>query len=295
MDSIGKYADGEMVRLASLGNGHAKTTFLRREYELERQLVDVGTWIEHMRDYWHYSIYASVIYVVVIFTIQRYMRDRPKFHLRRPLVAWNLALAIFSIIGAVRSTTMLYLIVKEDGLYRSVCDHTYYLPGVVSAFKFWGVVFVHSKYFELIDTLFVVLRKQKLIFLHWYHHATVLIYCCLCHCELASSAYWFLTMNFIVHAFMYLYYAIRSTGYRLPVNIQISITIMQISQMIFGCGVLIYACVMKMAGIRCDVSNLNLTCGGIMYLSYFMLFAHFFYKTYFGKVSHSLAKSYKTE
>jgi elongation of very long chain fatty acids protein 6 len=34
-----------------------------------------------------------------------------------------------------------------------------------------------SKVPETIDTLFIVLRRQKLIFLHWYHHATVLVYC----------------------------------------------------------------------------------------------------------------------
>jgi hypothetical protein len=37
-------------------------------------------------------------------------------------------------------------------------------------------IFCISKVPELIDTLFIVLRKQKLIFLHWFHHATVLIY-----------------------------------------------------------------------------------------------------------------------
>ena len=34
-----------------------------------------------------------------------------------------------------------------------------------------------SKVPETIDTLFIVLRRQPLIFLHWYHHASVLVYC----------------------------------------------------------------------------------------------------------------------
>ena len=41
---------------------------------------------------------------------------------------------------------------------------------------FWATMFVLSKVPELGDTIFIVLRKQPLIFLHWYHHATVLVY-----------------------------------------------------------------------------------------------------------------------
>lgn len=41
---------------------------------------------------------------------------------------------------------------------------------------FWTTMFVLSKVPELGDTIFIVLRKQPLIFLHWYHHATVLVY-----------------------------------------------------------------------------------------------------------------------
>jgi hypothetical protein len=38
-------------------------------------------------------------------------------------------------------------------------------------------LFIISKVPETIDTLFIVLRRQQLIFLHWYHHASVLVYC----------------------------------------------------------------------------------------------------------------------
>uniref|UniRef100_A0A670ITT2 Elongation of very long chain fatty acids protein n=1 Tax=Podarcis muralis TaxID=64176 RepID=A0A670ITT2_PODMU len=69
---------------------------------------------------------------------------------------------------------MVYILMTK-GLKQSVCDQSFY-NGPVS--KFWAYAFVLSKAPELGDTIFIVLRKQKLIFLHWYHHITVLLYSC---------------------------------------------------------------------------------------------------------------------
>ena len=41
----------------------------------------------------------------------------------------------------------------------------------------WVLLFALSKVAELGDTIFIVLRKQNLIFLHWYHHILTLIHC----------------------------------------------------------------------------------------------------------------------
>lgn len=47
--------------------------------------------------------------------------------------------------------------------------------------------FCFSKLPELVDTVFIVLRKQPLIFLHWYHHASVLIYCWFSYQDYSST------------------------------------------------------------------------------------------------------------
>ena len=52
-----------------------------------------------MAGHWQYSIYISIIYVILVFSGKRLMRDRTAFDLRKPLVLWNIGLAAFSIFG----------------------------------------------------------------------------------------------------------------------------------------------------------------------------------------------------
>ena len=65
------------------------------------------------------------------------------------------------------------------------------------------------------DTLFIILRKQQLIFLHWYHHITVLIYVWYSYMDHTAPGQWFLVMNYTVHALMYTYYAFRSMKFKI--------------------------------------------------------------------------------
>ena len=51
------------------------------------------------RKYWVISVYASIIYVITIFAIQRWMRDRKPYDLRRWLFSWSLMLSLFSMLG----------------------------------------------------------------------------------------------------------------------------------------------------------------------------------------------------
>ena len=56
---------------------------------------------------------------------------------------------------------------------------------------------------ELLDTLFLLLRKSPVILLHWYHHATVLLYCWHAYSVRIGTGLWFAAMNYSVHALMY--------------------------------------------------------------------------------------------
>jgi hypothetical protein len=48
-------------------------------------------------------------------------------------------------------------------------------------------------------------------------------------------------MNFTVHAFMYSYYALKAMNYRVPRFVSMAITVAQLSQMVGGCAVNLWA------------------------------------------------------
>uniref|UniRef100_A0A4W6CC62 Elongation of very long chain fatty acids protein n=2 Tax=Lates calcarifer TaxID=8187 RepID=A0A4W6CC62_LATCA len=263
--------------------------------ECETRNFTVPDSIEKNRDLtrscWNTTSFVfSALYAALVFGGQHYMKPRPKMNLRRPLVLWSLSLALFSIIGAVRTGSYMLHILSSSGFRRSICDQSFY-SGPVS--KFWAYAFVLSKAPELGDTAFIVLRKQKLLFLHWYHHITVLLYSWYSYKDMVAGGGWFMTMNYAVHALMYSYYAARAGGVRVPRPFAVLITSAQIAQMAMGLTVsgLVYG---WMQQGDCPSRLDNITWAALMYLSYLLLFSNFFYQTYLRRHAAD-AKAHKTE
>ncbi|XP_041707778.1 elongation of very long chain fatty acids protein 6-like [Coregonus clupeaformis] len=260
------------------------------EYDFERKFDEKGA-LEWMQENWSKSFMFCGLYAAIIFGGQHFMRERPKLNLRRPLVLWSLSLAIFSIIGAVRTGWYMFHVLNKSGFKQSVCDTSFYSAPVS---KFWAYAFVLSKAPELGDTVFIVLRKQRLIFLHWYHHITVLVYSWYSYKDQVAGGGWFMTMNYLVHSFMYTYYAARAAGYRVPRPCAMVITATQIMQMMMGLAVLglVYH---WMHEVRCPSYMPNIAWGSLMYLSYLVLFASFFYKSYLRGAADKVGKESKAE
>ncbi|KAJ7536926.1 hypothetical protein O6H91_12G089100 [Diphasiastrum complanatum] len=78
---------------------------------------------------------------------------------------------------------------------------------------FWSYVYYLSKFYELFDTVILVLRKKKLTFLHLFHHAALIIMC-FCWLQFTQSLQ-VLTIitNAGVNAIKYLYLLFHSLGY----------------------------------------------------------------------------------
>jgi len=145
---------------------------------------------------------------------------------------------------------------------------------------FWAFVFVLSKVLELGDTVFIVLRKTPLIFLHWYHHIATLLYSWYSYKEYIAPARWYITLNFLIHSCMYTYYGLKALRYRIPKSVSVLITSLQLIQMVIGVAVNVHAYQSLQNGVACDVNERNVILSLMMYASYFILFARFFYKSY---------------
>ena len=128
--------------------------------------------------------------------------------------------------------------------------------------------------------MFIVLRKQNLLFLHWYHHITVLLFTWYSYGEHISTGRWYINMNYLVHSLMYSYYAGRALGVKIPKPIAMVITGSQLIQMMVGAYVTYYAFERKLNNEYCNISYGTAKLALIMYGSYFALFAQFFFNSY---------------
>ena len=226
---------------------------------------------------WTMSFVFAAVYVVVIFGIRHFMKRKERFELRTPLVLWSGSLALFSIAGAVRTLPHLITVIQEESVYQLVCVTSAYEK---KATVFWGFAFIVSKVYELGDTIFIVLRKQPLIFLHWYHHVSVMLYVWYSFPYRPANHVWYFIMNYIVHAFMYTHYTMKALRVQVPRWISMFITVMQIVQMVIGIFVTLASWRMMSLGLYCQQSYDILFYGLIMYASYFSLFVYYFYSAY---------------
>ncbi|KAK0393120.1 hypothetical protein QR680_000064 [Steinernema hermaphroditum] len=225
---------------------------------IEQKLWDPVLVHSLFNTYWFWSVYLAIGYVVAVFTLDRWMQSR------KPIVAtWRFGEEFIHV-------------VLNRPFRHSVC----YSVDPTGPAAFWACCFALSKVAELGDTVFLVLRKRPLIFLHWYHHAVVLVYSWNSACELTAAGRWFIFMNYFVHSIMYSYYAITSLGYRFPKAASASVTTLQLTQMIVGVGISVFVLREKLVNAACQQSMDNLfLCFGI-YASFALLFLKFFLDAY---------------
>jgi len=221
-------------------------------------------------------VLAVIIYGVTLRAIQIFMKDRPPFVLKWPLLIHNVILCIMSILlfgGIVYEALMTFIYFGPLDLYCGTGSDEWDLRLLK-----WGIWFYLSKFYELFDTVFLALRKKELSLLHLFHHILVVTACWI---QVNSEMYFgWITgiLNAGIHIFMYYYFAMQCLGF--SIWWKRYLTSAQIIQFYVDCFTSVPFAFFWAYGYRCrgDIRAWILAnIGGVLLI---LLFMNFYRQTY---------------
>ena len=235
----------------------------------------------------HPLLPAAVVaaYLLMVWQGPKQMEKRQPFELRTVSRFWNIGVAVFSICGACVCVPHLSMQLMRHGLWYTVCADVYELAGFGPP-AVWAALFTWSKLFELFDTALLILKKRKVITLHWFHHASVIGFAWAASIYETPAALWYGAMNYSVHALMYTYFALTATSRYRSAALRAApcITTLQISQFAWGTVINIFAAVAYAnPAIGCAIQPAILYLAAGLYLAYGALFVHLFVQRYLRK------------
>lgn len=241
------------------------------------------------------AISVIAVYYVIIFgypLLAKSFNIRP-FSLSIPFQIHNFILSSGSLVLFLLIVEQILPVVVRHGFYYGVCSPKAYTNQLVVLYYINYLI----KYFELIDTFFLVLKRKKLLFLHTYHHGATAL---LCYSQLRgyTTVEWVpIVLNLAVHVIMYFYYFLSARGIR--VWWKKYITLFQITQFVLDLFVVYYALYQFYADTYwnwlphsggCHGTHEAGLYGAGILASYLVLFISFYFKSY----SKPVAKKEKT-
>lgn len=158
---------------------------------------------------WPVLIGAHVGYLLVVFALRAFMANKKTaYSLKGPMMLYNLVQVGMSVSMAV-------------GLAPFLQNNFFNIDGkYCKRIEFWVTVHYVTKFLDMFDSYFMVLRKKsdQLSFLHVYHHMTIgLIWGLLLHFGIGNgTAFFGAWINSVVHGLMYFHYFWTSLGFANP-------------------------------------------------------------------------------
>ncbi|PRP85601.1 fatty acid elongase [Planoprotostelium fungivorum] len=227
-------------------------------------------------------ISGVILYLVAVHGGAYLMRDRKPFKLNGLFRIHNLLLTIIS--GALLLVFIPEIIpLLANGPHYALCS----AKAWNSRLEFLYYINYLIKWYELLDTAFLVLKKKNLEFLHYFHHSMTMA---LCFSQLhgRTTVSWVpITLNLGVHVAMYYYYYRAAGGHQMWWKKYL--TTLQITQFIIDLAC-VYYCVAKRITFHYLPHLSTGDCegggwfagyfGAAILTSYLLLFIHFYFKTY---------------
>jgi hypothetical protein len=226
---------------------------------------------------------AILTYLVVIFGGRELMRNREPFKLTFLFRLHNIILSVGSLVLLLLMLEEIVPLYWRHGFFWAICNTKAFTSRMVSYY----MINYYIKYVELVDTVFLVLKKKKLAFLHVFHHAATAVLC-FNQLEGQTSVQWVvITLNLFVHVIMYYYYYATAGGAKIWWKRYL--TTLQITQFIIDLFVTYFATYTHFAMSRfrslpnmgdCAGSESAAIFGVSLLTSYLLLFIAFYRATY---------------
>lgn len=257
---------------------------------------------------------AVLYYILLVFLVIPLLRwktrERVPLFMKHVFALWNLLLSLFSCYGLYVCAPFVWRMITEKGLHYATCSDHMMLGGVAGddhvacygPVGYMMTLFMLSKFPELLDTVFLVMMHKDVLFLHWYHHITVLLYSWFAYHSATPSAVMFGTMNYAVHSVMYFYFFASNYTKALQF-LRKPITSIQLLQMVAGVTITALAYTYSYYGdgngVGGGCSSTYVTSGFftfcfVLYGSYMVLFAKLYYDSYLSTKSRRSAKAKAT-
>jgi hypothetical protein len=226
---------------------------------------------------------ALVSYLVIIFSVREFSRNRQPYKLTTLFQTHNLLLSSGSLLVLILMLEEIVPIIWEHGIHYSICAEDAWTPRM----EFYYLVNYSFKFWELLDTVFLVLKKKPLQFLHVFHHSATAL---LCFTQLngrTTISWTVISLNLLVHVIMYYYYYATAGGAKFWWKKYL--TSLQITQFVIDLILVYFGTYERMAFLyfknlpfidNCAGSQTAAWFGCGLLTSYLGLFINFYFQTY---------------